>query len=100
MRVHLRRQAEDVVVESLHRLCVLVVHEVLEQSLGLLLWDGPVLARPQFLRSGVLLQVASGRLRRRRLLQATAVPPVKPDGCDALTVDGALRPCDAPDPGE
>ena len=33
-------------------------------------------------------------------LQATAVPPVKPDGCDALTVDGALRPCDAPDPGE
>ena len=91
---------EDVLVESLLVLGELVVHEEAAQGIGVLLWDGPVLARPQFLRSGVLLQVASGRLRRRRLLQATAVPPVKPDGGDALTVDGALRPCDAPDPGE
>ena len=44
---------------------------------------------------------AAARLEARLAeLQATAVPPVKPDGCDALTVDGALRPCDAPDPGE
>ena len=43
-----------------------------EQSLGILLWDGPVLARPQQ-RDGARssdAQVVGGRLRRRRLFAA------------------------------
>ena len=52
---------EDVLVESLLVLGELVVHEEAAQGIGVLLWDGPVLARPQFLRSGVLL--SAGRQR-------------------------------------
>ena len=31
-------------------------------------------------------------------LQAAAVPPVAPEGCLPVIVDGAWRPCDAPSP--
>ena len=31
-------------------------------------------------------------------LQATAVPPVGPEGCLPVVVDGAWRPCDVPSP--
>ena len=31
-------------------------------------------------------------------LQATAVPPLAPEGCLPVIVDGAWRPCDAPSP--
>ena len=34
---------------------------------------------------------------RLKELQATAVPPVKPHGCECVITDGAWRPCDAPD---
>jgi arylsulfatase A-like enzyme len=36
--------------------------------------------------------------RRLAVYQATAVPPVKPVGCEPIVVQGAWRPCDAPDP--
>lgn len=32
-------------------------------------------------------------------LQATAVPPVVPEGCNPVVTDGVWRPCDAPNPG-
>ena len=35
---------------------------------------------------------------RIALYQASAVPMAEPEGCEPIAVDGAWRPCDAPDP--
>lgn len=37
--------------------------------------------------------------KRIATFQAGAVPIAEPEGCDPIAVDGAWRPCDAPDPG-
>lgn len=43
--------------------------------------------------------VVGALAERLAAYQATAVPIAEPEGCEPITVRGAWRPCDSPDPG-